>query len=78
MHFSNRVVDVSVIILRQIPPVQAGQNMVEVPQVHFINKVANVPVRQIPAVPVAHTVEGVRPRDHAKANSSSSSYRNLW
>merc|ERR1712064_129760 len=51
------VVDVPVIMQRQVPAVQRVQKMVEVPQLQFIDRVVDIPVVQQRQVPTVQTVQ---------------------
>ena len=51
VQFLNKVVDIPVVVQRQVPMVQKVQKTLEVPQLQFIDKVVDIPVvaqREIP------------------------------
>merc|ERR1719273_2819188 len=59
MQFVDKVVDIPVVVQRQVPMVQKAQKTVEVPQVQYIDKVVDVPVVRVVDIPQVQVVEKI-------------------
>merc|ERR1711916_268845 len=57
IQYIDKVVDVPVVMQRQLPTIQKVQKTVEVPQIQYIDKIVDVPVVMQRQVPTIQTVQ---------------------